>query len=70
VDAHLETRPSRIVDRWLNLTKRHIVGRPEDPTENKGEIYDVAHHKADILLAKKTVEADYILQEERAHLLS
>ena len=42
--------------------------RPEDATEDKGEVYDVARHKAD--LAKERVEADYILQEERTHLFS
>jgi len=53
VDARLETGTSKIVDHRLNLTRRHIVGRPEDSTEDKGEVYDVAHHKADLLLAKR-----------------
>jgi hypothetical protein len=59
VDARLETRTSKVVDRRLNLTRRHIA-RTEDSTEDKEEVYDVAHHKADILLAKERVEADYV----------
>ena len=60
VDPSLETRTNKVVDHRLNLTRRHITRRPEDPTEDKGKVYDVAHHKADLLLAKETVEADYV----------
>jgi hypothetical protein len=60
VDARLETRTSKIVDHRLNLTRRHIAGRPEDATEDKGEVYNVAHHKTDLLLAKERVEANYV----------
>ena len=59
VDARLETRTSKVVDRRLNLARRHIA-RTEDSTEDKEEVYNVAHHKADILLAKERVEADYL----------
>jgi hypothetical protein len=59
VDA-LETRTSKVVDRRLNFTRRHIAGRLEDATEDKGEVYDVTHHKAYLLLAKERVEADYV----------
>ena len=60
VNARLETRTSKAVDRRLNPTRRHIAGRPEDPTEDKGEVYDVAHYMADLLLAKERVEAGYV----------
>ena len=60
MDPRLEARTSKVVDHRLNLTRRHITRRPEDPTEDKGEVYDVAHHKADLLLAKERVEADYV----------
>ena len=50
VDARLETRTRKVVDHQLNFTRRHIA-RSEDPAEDKGEVYDVAHHKADILRA-------------------
>jgi hypothetical protein len=71
VDALLETRITIFVDHRLNLTRRNIAGGPEDATEDKDEVYDVAHHEADILIAKEMVqvEADYILQE-RTHLFS
>ena len=60
MDARLETRTGKIVGHRLNLTRRHISGSPEDATEDKGEVYDVAHHKTDLLLAKKRIEANYI----------
>jgi hypothetical protein len=31
----------------------------EDTTEDKCEVYNVAHHKTDLLLAKEGVEPDY-----------
>jgi hypothetical protein len=58
VDARLRTRTSKVVDRRLNLTRRHIARRSEDTTEDKGEVYNVAHNKADLLLARERVEAD------------
>ena len=59
VYARLETRTSKVLDRRMNLARRHIA-RAEDSTEDKEEVYDVAHHKADILLAKERVQADYV----------
>jgi hypothetical protein len=44
--------------------------RPENAPEDKSKVYNVAHHEADILMAKETVEADYIQQEEPTHLFS
>ena len=52
VDARLEARTRKVVDRRLNFTRRHIA-KTEDPAEDKGEVYDVAHHKADVLRAYK-----------------
>ena len=59
VDARLDTRTGKVVDRRLNLTRRDIA-RTEDSTENKGEVCDVAHHKGNLLLAKEGVEADSV----------
>ena len=39
---------------------RHAAGRTEDATQDKGEVYNVPHHKADILLSKERVEADCV----------
>jgi hypothetical protein len=70
VDARLETRICKIVHHRLDLVRRHVAGRPENPTEDKGEVDDVAHNKADILVAGQSVEADYVMQEQRTHLFS
>ena len=70
MDSRLETRISKIVDHRLSPTRWHIAVGPEDATENNSKVYDVAHQETDILIAKETVEADYILQEERTHLFS
>ena len=71
VDARLETRPSKVVDHRLNFTRRHVA-RTGDPAEDKGEVYNVAHHEADLLLAKERVEAHCVnvVDEGRAHLFS
>ena len=69
VDGRLETRTSKVVDHRLNLTRRHVAGRTENAAEDKDEVYNVAHHKADILLAKEMVEANYILQEKHSPIL-
>ena len=53
VDACLETRTSKVVDRRLNRTRRHIARRPVDAIEDKSEVHNVSHGKADVLLAKK-----------------
>jgi hypothetical protein len=34
--------------------------RPENSTEDKSKVYNVAHHKADMLVAKERVETDYV----------
>ena len=70
MDARLETGTSKIVDHRLSLTRWHIAVSPENATEDNSKVYNVAHHEADILIAKETVEADYMLQEERTHLFS
>lgn len=70
VDALLKTRIGKIVHHQLNLVRWHIAGRPENPTEDKGEVDDVAHNKADILVAEQRVEADYVMQEQRTHVFS
>jgi len=70
VDARLETRAIKIVHHRLSSTRWHIAVKPENATEDKSKVNNVAHHEADILIAKETVEADYILQEERTHLFS
>jgi hypothetical protein len=71
VDVRLATRTSKIVDHRLDLTRRQIAGGPEDATEDKDEVYDVAHHKADLLLAKERVQANRkVMDEGRAHLFS
>ena len=70
VDARLETSIGKVIHRRLYLVRRHVAGRPENPTEDKGEVYDVAHNKADILVAEQRVEAEYVMQEQRAHLFS
>jgi hypothetical protein len=64
VDARLETRTSKVADRRLNLTRRHIAGGLEDAAEDKGEVYDVAHHKTDLLLAKERVELKPTMQSD------
>ena len=56
VVVNVGRRTCKAVDRRLNSTRRHIAGRPEDIAEDEGEVYDVAHNKADILLAKERVE--------------
>lgn len=53
VDAYLETRTGKVVHHRLDLTWRHVTGKPENAAEDKGEVYNVAHHYADILIAKK-----------------
>jgi hypothetical protein len=62
VNAPPETRTSKVVDRRLvlNPARRHIAGRPEDATEDEGEVYDVARLKADLLLAEGRVGADNV----------
>jgi len=70
VDACVETRTSEVVDHRPNLTGRHIARRPEDATEDKGEVHDIAHHKADLSLAKERVEVDYVIEEGPTHLFS
>ena len=62
MDDCLETRASKVVDRRLDHNRRHDARRPEDATEDKGEVYDVSHHKADLLLAKERVEACCVKQ--------
>ena len=64
MDAHLETRIGKIADHRLSPTRWRIAVRPENPTEDNSEVYNVAHHEADILIAKETVETDYVPQEE------
>lgn len=59
--ARLATRSSKFVDHRLNLLRRHVARRTEDAAEDKDKVYDVAHHKADILIAKERVEADYVI---------
>ena len=56
VAVNVGRRTSKVFDRRLNFTKRHIAGRPEDIAEDEGEVYDVAHNKADILFAKERVK--------------
>ena len=56
VDARLETRTGEVVDHRLNLITRHISTKPEDTAEDKGEVYNVASHEADILLAKEMLK--------------
>jgi hypothetical protein len=56
VDARLEMRSRKAVDRRLNYARRHIA-RTEDSTEDMSEIYNVANYKADFLRAKERVEA-------------
>lgn len=69
VDSPLDIRTSKIVDHWLNPTRWYTAVRPENATKDKSKVYNVAHHEADILMAKEMVKADNILQE-RAHLFS
>jgi hypothetical protein len=42
----------------------------ENVAEDKGEVYDIGHHKADILIPEESVEVEYVMQEERTHLFS
>ena len=70
VDVRLEFRTSKVILHRLNLIRQHIAGRPENATEDKGKVYDVGHHKADILIAVQRVGADEVVQEERTHLFS
>jgi hypothetical protein len=70
VDARLETRIGKVVHHRLDLVRWHVARRPENPTEDKGEVHDVAHNKADILVAGQSVEADYVVQEQRTDLFS
>ena len=42
----------------------------ENAAEDKGEVYDVGHHEADILIPKERVEVECVMQEERTHLFS
>ena len=42
----------------------------ENVAEDKGEVYDVGHHEADIFNPEERVEVEYGVQEERAHLFS
>jgi hypothetical protein len=42
----------------------------ENIPEDKGEVYDVGHHKAYILIPDERVEVEYVMQEERTHLFS
>jgi hypothetical protein len=56
MDARLETTTHEVVDRRLNLTMWHISRKPEDSTEDKGEVDNVASHKADILNTKKSLK--------------
>jgi len=70
MDACLGTRASEVVHRRLNIARWHVARRLENATEDKGEAYNVAHDKADILIAEDRVEAEYVMQEERPHLLS
>lgn len=70
VDVRLEFRTSKVILHRLNLIRRDIAGRPENATEDKGKVYDVGHHKADILIAVQRVGADEVVQEERTHLFS
>ncbi len=41
----------------------------ENVTEDKGEVYDVGHHEAEILIPEKGDEVEYVMQEERTHRL-
>jgi len=56
VDARLESGTSKMICHGLNLTRCYVVGRTENTTENKGEVYYVAHHETDILVAKQKIE--------------
>lgn len=56
VDARLESGTSKMIRHGLNLTRCHVVGRTENTTEDKGEVYDVAHHETDVLVAKQKIE--------------
>ena len=42
----------------------------ENAAEDEGEVYDVGHHEADILIPGKRVEIEYVMQEERTYLFS
>ena len=42
----------------------------ENVAEDKSEVYDVGHHEADILLPEERAEVEYVMQEERTHVLS
>jgi hypothetical protein len=41
----------------------------ENVAEDKGEVYDVCHHEADILIPEERVEVEYVMQEERSLVL-
>ncbi len=57
VDARLVSSTGKVVDHRLNLTRWHIDAWPKNATEDNCKVYNVAHHKAHILLAKKIVES-------------
>jgi hypothetical protein len=70
VDARLVSRTGKIVDHRLDPIRCHIAERPENATEDKTQVYNVAHHKRDLLPATEGVEADYVTQDEQTHLFS
>lgn len=70
VNAPSETRTSIVVDGRLNPTRRHIARRPEEATQDKCEVYNVARHKADLLLAEERVGTGYESNARGAHLFS
>jgi hypothetical protein len=53
VDARLGT--SKVVYDRLNAARRHIAMTIENVAEDEGEVYDVGHHEADILIPEEEV---------------
>src|SRR5258708_35228834 len=68
VDACLVSRTRKFVDHRLNPIRCHIAVRPKNATEDKSQVYNVAHHKRYLFLAAEGDEADYVTQEEHTHL--
>jgi hypothetical protein len=58
MDDRLATRIDEVVHRRLNLIGCHIAGRREQGAEDDGEVYDIAHHTADVLVAEQSNEVE------------
>lgn len=55
VDVRLAPRIDEVFDYRPNTTRRYVHGRFKKAREDNGEVYDVAHHTANVLFAEKRV---------------